>query len=109
MAQLTNSVHLNKNIIYSLPSNSPNNLNITNIKLYMEYLELYLRNNIFINKEKFTITVKQLEATPTGIPLEINCFTYKTNSYEYDILQNEIFDYAIAIIPEFNLKIYQQT
>ena len=80
--------------------------NLTNLGIFRQYLELWIKANQDINKS-MTNMVRQLQPTPTGIPLEIYCFTYKQDWVSYEVVQSDLFDHIISIMPEFNLKIYQ--
>ncbi|MNE64006.1 Miniconductance mechanosensitive channel YbdG [compost metagenome] len=52
--------------------------------------------------------VRQMQATAQGIPLEIYCFTSTTAWADYEQIQGDIFDYLVAVLPEFGLSLYQQ-
>ena len=55
-----------------------------------------------------TCMVRQLQSTAQGIPLEIYCFTRTTVWAEYERIQGDVFDYLLAVMPEFGLSVYQQ-
>jgi len=55
-----------------------------------------------------TCMVRQLQSTAQGIPLEIYCFTRTTVWAEYERIQGDVFDYLLAVMPEFGLSLYQQ-
>lgn len=55
-----------------------------------------------------TCMVRQMEATAEGVPLEIHCFTRTTAWAEYERIQGDIFDYLLAVLPEFGLSVYQK-
>ena len=46
--------------------------------------------------------------TPTGIPMQVYCFTHTTDWIEYEGVQSDIFDHIFAIANTFELKIYQR-
>ena len=52
--------------------------------------------------------VRQLQPGPTGLPLEIYCFTSSTAWVEYEGIQADVFDHLYAILPEFGLRVFQQ-
>lgn len=52
--------------------------------------------------------VRQLQPTPTGIPLEVYCFSADVRWVHYEALQADIFDHLLAIFPEFGLRVFQQ-
>ena len=54
-----------------------------------------------------TLLVRQREPTPDGLPIQIYCFTATTAWAEYEGIQSDIFDHILAIIPEFDLRVFQ--
>ena len=56
-----------------------------------------------------TLLVRQLAPTEHGLPLEIYCFTATTAWAEYEAIQSDIFDHLLAILPEFGLRVFQQS
>ncbi len=80
---------------------------LTNIGSFRAYIEHYLRNNPRIHQKGMTLMVRQLSPTPEGLPIEIYCFTTTTAWTEYEGIQSDIFDHLLAIVPEFNLRVYQ--
>ncbi|EIK94695.1 mechanosensitive ion channel MscS [Pseudomonas sp. M47T1] len=52
--------------------------------------------------------VRQMETDGQGVPLEIYCFTRTTVWAEYERIQGDVFDYLLAVLPEFGLGLYQQ-
>jgi len=81
---------------------------ITNIGTLRAYIIGYLKSHPEINDEGFTLLVRQLPPRPEGLPIEIYCFTSTTNWGEYERIQADIFDHLLAILPEFDLKIFQE-
>jgi len=51
--------------------------------------------------------VRQLQANQFGLPLEIYCFARVISWAEYEKIQSDIIDYAISIIPSFDLAVFQ--
>ncbi len=47
------------------------------------------------------LTVRQLQPTETGLPLEIYAFVYKKNMLEYEPILADIFDHILAVLPFF--------
>ncbi len=93
----------------SLKSNSKlpiNERRITNIGTFRAYVEEFLRNNKKIHKS-LTFLVRQLAPSEKGIPIEIYVFTNVTNWAEYENIQADIFDHLLAILNEFDLKVFQ--
>jgi miniconductance mechanosensitive channel len=51
--------------------------------------------------------VRHLQPTETGIPIEIYVFSKVKEINEYENIQADIFDHILAIIPEFELRVFQ--
>ena len=79
---------------------------LTNIGTFRAYVELYLKNHSKIHKE-MTFLVRQLAPQPDGLPIEIYVFSKDTNWVNYESIQSDIFDHLLAILPEFELEIFQ--
>ena len=84
-----------------------NRRRLTNIGTFRAYAFNYLKNHPRIHKD-MTLIVRQLAPGPEGLPLEIYCFTTTTAWAEYEDIQSDIFDHLLAIVPEFDLRLYQQ-
>lgn len=77
-----------------------------NLQLLRCYLEKYISSREDIRKDMLTL-VRQMDPTPTGLPLQLYCFCAYTDWKEYERVQSEIFDHVYAIVPKFGLRIYQ--
>jgi miniconductance mechanosensitive channel len=86
---------------------SANRRRITNIGTFRAYALAYLKSHPDIHPD-MTCMVRQMEATAQGVPLEIYCFTRTTTWTDYERIQGDIFDYLLAVLPEFGLSLYQQ-
>jgi miniconductance mechanosensitive channel len=87
-------------------SNLVNGRRMTNIGTLRAYVEAYLSNHPMISKE-MTFMVRQLAPTEHGLPLEIYVFSKDQNWVNYESIQANIFDHILAVVPEFNLRIFQ--
>jgi len=79
---------------------------LTNIGTFREYMESWIASNPDINLS-MTHMVRQLQPGPTGVPLEIYCFSAKQAWVDYERVQSDLFDHLFAILPLFNLKVFQ--
>ena len=79
---------------------------LTNIGVFRLYLEEYLKNNQEIN-QTMTFIIRQLAPSREGLPLEIYVFSKKQDWADYERVQADIFDHFLAIIPDFELKVFQ--
>lgn len=77
-----------------------------NLQLLRCYLEKYISSREDIRKDMLTL-VRQMDPTPTGLPLQLYCFCAYTDWKEYERVQSEIFDHVYAVVPKFGLRIYQ--
>ncbi len=83
-----------------------NGRRMTNIGTFRAYLKAYLRNRDDIHKD-LTFLIRQKEPGAYGIPIEIYVFTTTTAWVEYEEIQADIFDHILAVIPLFDLKVFQ--
>lgn len=77
-----------------------------NLQLLRCYLEKYISSREDIRKDMLTL-VRQMDPTPTGLPLQLYCFCAYTDWKEYERVQSEVFDHVYAVVPKFGLRIYQ--
>ncbi|MFC0676747.1 mechanosensitive ion channel family protein [Lysobacter korlensis] len=84
-----------------------NTRRVTNLGTFRAYVAAYLREHPDVRND-MRLLVRQLEPGPTGLPLEIYCFTATTDLQEYEDVQSDIFDHLLATLPEFGLRLYQQ-
>jgi len=54
-----------------------------------------------------TFLIRQLAPGPNGLPLEIYVFTNDTVWARYEAIQSDIFDHILAVVPQFDLRIFQ--
>ncbi len=78
----------------------------TNIGVFRAYLERYIESISEVNKN-LTHMVRQLQPTEKGIPVELYFFSAEKNWVKYEQIQADVFDHILAIIPEFDLHVFQ--
>lgn len=83
-----------------------NGKKLTNIGTFRRYALNYLKRHPNINQD-LHLLVRQMSPTSEGIPLEIYAFSNFTTLTEYEELQSDIFDHLLAVMPLFDLKVYQ--
>ena len=81
---------------------------LTNLGLFRIYAEEYLRRHPMVDRNQ-TIIVRHREIEGNGLPLQIYAFSSDPGLAAYESLQSEIFEHLLAILGEFELKIYQPT
>ena len=79
----------------------------TNIGIFRAYLTEYLKQNPNLNHQ-LMLLVRQKDPTEFGVPMQIYCFTAKTDWLSYEAIQNDIFDHIYAVVNQFDLKVYQR-
>ncbi len=78
----------------------------TNLGVFRAYLNNYLKNLDAVNQE-MTCMVRQLQPTEQGIPIELYFFSAIKEWVVYESIQADVFDHVLAIIPEFELRVFQ--
>ncbi len=79
---------------------------LSNIGILRAYLVHYLKVHPSISQD-MTFLVRQLKPTENGLPIEIYVFCKEVEWSKYEGVQSDIFDHILAIVPEFDLKIFQ--
>tara|TARA_B100001173_G_scaffold89201_1_gene76693 strand:- start:1962 stop:3254 length:1293 start_codon:yes stop_codon:yes gene_type:complete len=87
-------------------SHSANVRKLTNLGSFRAYLEHFLDNHPSITKD-MTFLVRQLPPNEKGLPIEIYVFSLEQRWAYYEAIQADIFDHVIAVLPEFDLKVFQ--
>jgi len=83
-----------------------NQKRLTNIGTFRKYIEAYLENHPKIHND-MTFLVRQLQPSEKGLPIEIYVFSNDQEWANYEAIQSDIFDHILAIVPEFNLRVFQ--
>ena len=83
-----------------------NGRRITNLGTFRKYVEEYLKNHSKIRND-MTFLVRHLQPTDKGIPMEIYVFSNDQRWANYEAIQADIFDHLLAVIPEFELQVFQ--
>lgn len=83
-----------------------NTRRLTNVGTFRAYVEAFLRNHPHIHQE-MTLLVRQLQPGREGLPIELYCFTNTTGWNDYEGIQSDIFDHLFALLPEFDLRVFQ--
>jgi miniconductance mechanosensitive channel len=83
-----------------------NSLRLTNIGTFRAYIKEYLNSRDDLDPN-YSIIVRQLASGPEGLPIEIYVFTNTTDFTKYENIQADIFDHILAVIPQFELNIFQ--
>lgn len=79
---------------------------LTNITMLRRAILDYLKHNPRVNQE-LMVMVRQLQPSAQGMPLELYFFSADKQWVAYETLQADVFDYVMAIVPQFGLKVFQ--
>ena len=80
---------------------------MTNLGTFRAYIAAYLRAHPKIHQE-MTFLVRHLPPGPTGLPLEIYVFSSDQAWANYEGIQADIFDHLLAVLHEFELRVFQE-
>ena len=78
----------------------------TNWQMFRVYVEKYLTSLPVVNTD-LDLIISQLQSTEYGVPIQIYFFSRNKIWKEYERIQSDIFDHFFAMIPKFELKVYQ--
>lgn len=78
----------------------------TNSQMFRVYVERYLTSLPVVNTD-LDLIISQLQSTEYGVPIQIYFFSRNKVWKEYERIQSDIFDHFFAMIPQFELKVYQ--
>lgn len=81
---------------------------VTNLELFRAYIAAYLFERPDIHNDNFLCMCRLLESSSRGQPLEIYAYTNDTYWPNYENIQAQIFEHIMAILPDFDLKLYQE-
>ena len=78
----------------------------TNSQMFRVYVEKYLTSLPVVNTD-LDLIISQLQSTEYGVPIQIYFFSRNKIWKEYERIQSAIFDHFFAMVPKFELKVYQ--
>ena len=79
---------------------------VANSTVFRRYLMRYLASLPTVNSD-MTLMVRQLQPTEYGLPIELYFFTASKEWAKHETDQADIFDYIIAVLPKFGLRVFQ--
>jgi miniconductance mechanosensitive channel len=80
---------------------------LTNLGLFRFYGEEYLRSHPLIDKNN-VIMLRLRAPEGNGMPLQVFTFASNTAMIPYEHIQSQVFEHLLAILKEFDLRVYQQ-
>lgn len=78
----------------------------TNLAVFKAYVEAFLWTNPKTHNH-MTLIVRFLQSTERGLPLEYIVFSKEQQADIFESVQAEIVDHILAVINEFDLKVFQ--
>lgn len=79
---------------------------VVNLQLFRRYLENFIANHPKVRTDLIYM-VRQLDPTPSGLPVELYFFSSVTSWKEFEHIQAEVFDHVYALVALFGLRIFQ--
>ena len=83
-----------------------NGRRLTNLGTLRAYIVAYLHHHPMVHDD-MTFLIRQLDPTEHGLPIEIFVFSRDQDWVRYEAIQADIFDHLLAIVPEFDLRVFQ--
>ncbi len=86
-----------------------NRRRLTNVGVFRKYIQTYLEKHpkIHPNEPPYIVMVRHLQPTEKGLPIQIYCFSKEFEWKKYEVVQADIFDHILAVISEFDLRVFQ--
>lgn len=81
--------------------------NEVNLTMFRLWADKYLASHPLVNSDMMYM-VRQLEATPTGLPVEFYFFLHEKQWKPYENQKDAIIERLIAAVGDFGLRIYQR-
>ncbi len=91
---------------HNIDSEDVSGRRMTNIGTFRAYISAYLKNHPKIHTD-MTFLVRHLALTEHGLPIEIYVFSNDQVWANYEAIQADIFDHILSVIPEFDLRVFQ--
>ena len=88
------------------PASLADGRHLTNVGTFRAYVVAYLRHHPMVHQD-MTFLVRQLAPTEHGLPIEVYVFSRDQGWSRYEAIQADIFDHLLAVVPEFDLRVFQ--
>jgi miniconductance mechanosensitive channel len=99
--------YVTESVSLDFTNKDPEHRTLTNLGVFRAYLECYIKSITVIHPD-MTQLVHYLQPTENGLPLEIVAFSKEKGGGPYEKLQCEIYDHILAMIPLFELRVFQR-
>ena len=88
------------------PASLADGRHLMNVGTFRAYVVAYLRHHPMVHQD-MTFLVRQLAPTEHGLPIEVYVFSRDQVWSRYEAIQADIFDHLLAVVPEFDLRVFQ--
>jgi miniconductance mechanosensitive channel len=79
---------------------------LTNLGVFRFYIETYLKSHPLVDADQ-TVILRHRDPEGNGLPLQVFLFSRDNQFIPFENLQSEIFEHMLAIMNEFDLKVFQ--
>jgi miniconductance mechanosensitive channel len=79
---------------------------LTNLGVFRYYVETFLKNHPLVDSDQ-TVVLRHRDPEGNGLPLQVFLFSRNNQFVPFENLQSEIFEHMLAIMNEFDLKVFQ--
>jgi miniconductance mechanosensitive channel len=79
---------------------------LTNLGVFRFYVETFLKNHPLVDTDQ-TVILRHRDPEGNGLPLQVFLFSRNNQFVPFENLQSEIFEHMMAIMNEFDLKVFQ--
>ncbi|MBT8378300.1 MAG: mechanosensitive ion channel family protein [Ignavibacteria bacterium] len=83
-----------------------NGRRLTNLGTFRAYLKAYLKQRSDVH-QGLTFLVRHLDPGENGLPIEVYVFAKTIEWGKYEDIQADIFDHILAVVPHFDLRVFQ--
>jgi miniconductance mechanosensitive channel len=83
-----------------------NGRRMTNVGTFRAYAQAYLSRHQHVNTD-MTFMVRHLPPDEKGLPLEVYVFSKQKEWVKYEAVQADIFDHLLAVIGDFDLRLFE--
>lgn len=83
----------------------PSPSNITNLELFREYLEDYLKHLPYVLSEAYPIIIRHLPSNEVGLPIQILIYVNHSDYYSMYKTESLILEHIFVVLEQFDLEV----
>jgi len=84
-----------------------NTRHLINLSTFRVYAKHYLEHHPSIRND-LPLMVRVQMPTPSGIPVEIYCFSKEVSWMPFEAVQSAVLEHLLAVLPNFRLRVFQE-